>query len=582
MNRRFVKAFGLGAPLALALTSSPAPAQAPVFGTAVALDSFPRVQIERPTMNLQLGPEFGRVMGGSGADPKLIVLVHGMTSAPNDIASEGLPEPDSGTLDYARFYFSYPFVRSLMGVRATGTLRTLSGVTLSAGNWEETIGPPDSKFKIRYRYGANENVPGDHILVPSSWDGTGCPPVAVFLTRRDGSRRLMPQTKALIDHVYDTYKEVFGTRLQPKLGQTPNMIFVGHSFGTLASRMMLTNPTGSVLGESLSADQRAKANAIRDKTICLVSLAGPHEGSPVANYVAAIQGLMKNIPQPIHDSVREHAGMPGMHGATLLAMVQRDLGQPAVQDLTTDRWRSLNTGTLRPELMVRTDNSLIPVYALIGHRPSGRLGKDPHEDFTAGAARMDEREKSRSWGLMFVDYLLHWVSRSANPKGWGSTSSGSQLDQMARYNKVAFGLFGISDPGNIPLVFGADLPVFYSSLHVTRQERNWFGQMSTVVVRTNRDGIVDGDGFVGVNSGYGWNLGTGTARYFANTQTWNVPVRGNIRGSWYRVIRTERVPWADANHETIMRIDGVGTWIKTNVVDSAGPVPAAGPTSVWP
>jgi hypothetical protein len=566
LNRRL---FSLAASLVLPALSPALPIGWGAMGQ-VGIQNPPPIRTD--LSGLLLAGEFGPI--GTSTDPKLIVLVHGMSTSPNDAASEDIPEPDSGTLDFARFYFSFPFVAGLMGVGPSGSLRTLSGVRLNVGSWEEVAGTPSSRFKVRYRHAANEAVSGDHFLVPADWSGSGCPPVAVLLTRRDASQRLMPQSKALLNHVYEEYKAIFGTHQSPTLGKTPNIIFVCHSFGNLATRVVLTNPSTSVLGQALTPVERERADAIRDKTICLVSLAGPHEGSPIANYVSQIQNNLGT-----GEPAQKLRGLLDSFSVKvdLLDAVHRELGQPAVQDLTSPMWEGLNRTSLRPDLMVRKTGGLIPVYALSGHRPSGRFGRNPLQDWDTGATSAPVRERFRSTGLMFVDYLLYMV----HPDGWGTTSKGSQLDQMARYKKLGFGLLGISEPGHIERIIPLGLPVFHNAVRETRQETNLFGSTRTVVVRDNSDSLVDSDGFVGAASGYGWNLGTSSPRYFDHSATWTVGGR-TVRGSWYRIIRQENLPWADANHETIMRLGSVGAWIRANIVQQAGPVPAAGPISVWP
>jgi hypothetical protein len=102
---------------------------------------------------------------------------------------------------------------------------------------------------------------------------------------------------------------------------------------------------------------------------------------------------------------------------------------------------------------------------------------------------------------------------------------------------------------------------------------------NTIVVRTNRDGKVDSDGFVDVASGHGFRLGTNSDNFFDHSRNWTIG-GASIRGSWYRVEAPDT--WKFSNHETIHRLAPVGTWISTNIVGQAGPIPAAGAFSVWP
>jgi hypothetical protein len=102
---------------------------------------------------------------------------------------------------------------------------------------------------------------------------------------------------------------------------------------------------------------------------------------------------------------------------------------------------------------------------------------------------------------------------------------------------------------------------------------------------TAGDGLIDGDGFVHINSALGAKLGTATTNAFANTTP---------GGSWYRFYRSA----ADYhNHGSVTRSEDIGRWLRQNITGvqlanqlfgfvrtdlAAGPrVSTTGTKSVW-
>ncbi len=515
--------------------------------------------------------------------PKLLVLLHGATPAPSDGAMPGVPEPDAGTLDFTRFYFGYDFVRRLMGVPQSVGLKTLSGVVLTAQSWS-SHGAPDGNNKVRYQQGAREEVLEDRFIVPGDHTGDATPPIAALLTFRDGSKGLMHQTKAIADQVFDAYTRRFGTAAQGVSGRVPpNLIFVGHSMGCIVTRAVLTAPSEPIQGEQLTADQRLRALSLRDRALYVISLAGPHEGSPLADRATNVLDALNDVPAPLADVIN------GIFD-DLIDDVRREartnLGKDANRDLRTDVWSQLNAGVLAPHRARRGDGTLVPVYTLIGHSPGGDFFVNPlgGDQYPGGGIRLDHlgneegrRNAVRSLGLMLVDNLLHNAPGNG-PRSWGSTTSGSEFDQVARYHRKALGLT-LSAPGEEEgLPFG--FPKFYNRDHVTRPGNALLLEPATVVVRTNRDGEVDSDGLVGVKSGHGNRLGTGTDRFFDHGQTWTVAGERE-RGSWYR-LSGEGAPWQFQNHERIHRHHQTGHWLYVNIVSQAGPLVSDDDVSVWP
>jgi hypothetical protein len=526
--------------------------------------------------------DLGEAMKSSSSTPKVIVLIHGMSATPTEPSIPGVPEPKVDTLDYTRFYFSYSFARRLLGASSTEGLKTLSGTSVSGAKWDQH-GEPDSNGKVAYTIATNESSEEDHFIVPGDFSGTGTPPVSLMLVYRDASKTLMTQTKDAIDQVYTLYTSQFGSEASPKTGKIrPNIIFVGHSMGNLVTRALLSNPSGTVRNESLSARQRLRAGAIRDRTLYLVSLAGPHQGSPLADFVSSIQSGVSTVPAVVKDGLNALSSGLGdgvQQQATSMIM------NPAMVDLRTDTWTSLNQGALAPHNSKRSDGTLIPIYTMIGHRNSASLFTNPSDDTqfplggitaTLASSEPGRRNITRNGAMMVLDWILHNVP-SVRDNAWGATTD-NRFDKIARYHRKLGGLTLSAAGEDQGAPFG--LPKYFNKDHVTRTVRTLFGT-KTEVVRTNRDGESDSDGLVAALSGHGWRLGTSTNNFFAHTSEFSQPSGTDI-GSWYR-IHSDDMPWEFTSHETIHRSADTGGWIRENIVNLAGPLCAqTGVVSVWP
>ena len=520
--------------------------------------------------------DLGSAIRSTSDAPKLIVLMHGGSPRPDAEVGPFVPEPNSNSLDFTRFYFGYDFVRRLMGVsRATG-LKTLSGHNLKDGGWDRH-GPPNSKGKVQYTVGAEESDLADHFVVPGSYTGSATPPLSLMITYRDASKGLMTQSKTLVNQIHDLYTRQFGTAAAPKAGKTlPNIIFVTHSMGGIAIRTILTAPSEPIQGVSMTADERRKAGVIRNRTLYAVTIAAPHEGSPLADRAHKVVNAVESMHPTITGAI--NLLTIGLYDGIRKA-IKNSLGNDEIRDLTQSLWGQLNRGVLAPHRAARSDGTLIPIYTLIGHTPGGDYYDDP-EKFPGGGLTLDSfkgaetRNAFRSVFLMFVDYLLYNVA-GEGPKSWGRTNDRG-LDKVARYHRKALGL-ALSAPGEdqgLPLGF----PKFYSRRHLTRREKPLFGPEKTVVVRTNRDRQIDSDGHVSVTSGHGFNLGSRDAFFFDHSRNW--PTAGGDLGSWYRLSSDEN-PWEFTNHETIHRSAGTGAWLFENIIREAGPITSTADISVW-
>lgn len=487
-------------------------------------------------------------------NPTVILLVHGAT---NDPAVSGDPKP--GTLNNTKAYWGYGLVSELIGAyfqrpedmvpqppsmlvpvptsaQLGRRIKALGGNPISAGQWETAANNEDSLNHHFY-------VPGNSTANP--------PPLTLMMTYRDASKRLIPQARTFVDQVYEKINALYPTT-------KPNIIFVGHSMGGLVARYVLTPPNDPVSGESLSPIQKDRAKWIRDRTLYVVTLATPHEGSPLA---AKFEGIRDFI-QSKTSFIKPVLELMGFQNPNPITFITNVLGvTQALSHLRFDFWVEMNKGQLAPTKMSRSNGTHIPIYAMGGRTPGGSFFNDLDE-YPAGGVKVDSSmdRDSKAIGLM----LLDWGLRNAPgaPMNWGPLYSGTGFD----LDKVERGSFQLlpppktfrSPPYKLPATTLETLPFFY------RWDRN--------------DQETDNDGMVPIHSALGFRLGGAVNRPFDHTQTYAVGGK-TVRGSWYRY---NSGPWDRTNHDSICFRPTVGQWIFDNLIGKAGPNPAASAISVWP
>lgn len=487
-------------------------------------------------------------------NPTVILLVHGAT---NDPATASNPKP--GTLDGVKAYWGYGLVSELIGAyiqrpedmvpkppsmivptptsaQLARRIKSLGATPMSAAQWENSF---NSEASLNHHF----YVPGNSNANP--------PPLALMMTYRDGSKRLVPQARAFVDQVFEKVNALY-----PDV--KPNLIIVGHSMGGLVARYVLTAPNDPIASESMSQVHKDRAKWIRDRTLYVVTLATPHEGSPLPAKFIGIRDFVQSKTSFIKPVLQ----MIGFNNPDPVGFITNVAGvTQALPHLRVDFWQGLNTGALAPPKMTRTNGSHIPLYAMGGRTPGGSFFNELDE-YPAGGVKIDssmDRDK-KAVGLMMLDWGLR--NAPGAPTSWGPlhSSPGFDLDKVERGN---FQLLPPpktrrSPPYKLPAVGLESLPFFYL------WERN--------------DSETDNDGMVPIQSALGFRLGTATNRYFDHTQMWTVAGK-SVRGSWYRY---NSGPWDRTNHDSICFRPSVGQWIHENLIGKAGPNPAAGAVSVWP
>ena len=337
--------------------------------------------------------------------PKLIVLVHGATDGPENM-------PLIGKLQHARYYWGFRFVCGLMG-GGGNELFTLSNYILNAGNWKEgSYTTPVSSNLPNY---AVEEIIGNHLL--SNTRDFSQSNIKVLLTHRDGSKSLEDQADAALNQIFELYNNIYRNQNEPQI------ILLAHSMGGLVSRYILSDPY------RIGTRNSFRANFIRNRTLCLITLATPHEGSPLAAIAQGLGQLMLNQQPPyIRDLLLPQRESP------LKPLVEYlGLNRPSLVALRVDRATSNNQTIMAPFRAQRADQSLIPIYVLSGRDPSGGSLNNPNlQRVNLGNNLRDQMETA---GLVLADQVF----KNMDFRGWGPPPAGfGNLDKIQRvsFNQI--------------------------------------------------------------------------------------------------------------------------------------------------
>ena len=284
------------------------------------------------------------------ARPTLVVLLHGMSPSP-----EIDERVDSHA--FARHYWGHAFVRALLGGH---DLERVDGAPLRLDRWVSDA-PPG-------------NAAADGLVLPvGDGDDGGTPRRAALLVTRDGSRSLGDQATAAARQIAQGL-EAFSERA----GADAQVVLIGHSMGGLVARHLLTNPPIDDGPFGVPERTRDDIDRIRDRTLYLLTLGTPHEGSQAADRAMLLAQVEHIV---VDEMVRPNA----FARRWLLPLLQETasylrLDDPATQHLRSDVWEALNDpddGLLAPHRARRGDGSLVPVYALASRAPGGRFFVDP-------------------------------------------------------------------------------------------------------------------------------------------------------------------------------------------------------------
>jgi hypothetical protein len=270
-----------------------------------ALDNRLVVQTQRLGIDIQL--EIDRLRKPSGAvaqpaAPTIIVLLHGLTSqigasSPEELALSGM----AGTRRHARLYWTEPFTQSLLGGTKHLPLVTLGSADVS-GNKFYTDALPATPNEV-----PNADICDldDFVTTQDRFSTTVAPNLSVLLTHRRAGLGLVEQAmdaSAQINRCQIVFRN--------KYNVMPKFVFMGHSMGGIVTRFMLSSPTQTDVETAITNGFVAAPTAgrlasyassfnqmgfIRDRTMYVLTLASPHEGSRLADQPAKFQEKLQQV-----------------------------------------------------------------------------------------------------------------------------------------------------------------------------------------------------------------------------------------------------------------------------------------------
>jgi hypothetical protein len=522
--------------------------------------------------------------------PRLVVLMHGVTSEKQQAPEEGIT-----TSKHARWYWGSSYITGVMGFPTEPAFRVITPRTDGSMRLRTTpLGYWNHKTFTREA--TNELAP---VIYPMSWlngDLSGIatnpteiknyvrlmtkpgpnPVTAVMVTYRDGSKHLMPQTAQAIDQIYDTYKATFG---HLAADAQPQIYLVGHSFGSIIARAIIANPTGGDLwGNKLTATQRSRADFIRRRTVFVNTIAGPHQGTPSPDYSGDIAAFIKSTGKTVEQGA---AGIDAVmkippfswlgvkldfatkvRSGVAKAMDKIAGERECLQDLA--RVNEYNTGILKPDTARRgATGSLVPIYTMGGRNPGGLFYDRTRAPFVVGGLWLPysiidlfggERHQSSAAFLIGIESLMHEAGYGLEGKRPYGTAKSADADQFTSPFK------GIGPAAARPVSAGINLayPPLISGV--------LWGVAKGNPTSVGADGENDSDGFVGIDSANAASLpGTNWYRLF------NRGVYGGLN------------PWDLHNHESILHNSGTGLYLQNELIREAGPYVASGQRlSRWP
>jgi len=509
--------------------------------------------------------------------PRLVVLMHGVTSKPLEAPAEKI-----NTGGHARWYWGMGLIKGAMGFPGESYTRVITPRADGSLRFK-TVAWNDWRPEAYVKEADNELAP---VLYPMSWlngnldaiasnqseiktfiklmtkPGTN-PHTAVMVTYRDGSKHLMPQTSQAINQIYDTYMKTFG---HLNLDSQPQIYLVGHSFGGVVARAIMANPTGGDLwGNKLSANDRLKADFIRKRTVFITTMGTPHTGTHISdvamdmaafarkwgttagNAAASIDSIFK-VPPFSWLGIELNLGKT-VRTATTKVMNAISGERDCLLDLI--RMPEYNTGILNPDTLRRSPTgSKVPLYTMSGRNPGGMFYDRTRAPFVIGGQWLPysvidlfsgDRFATDAFALYAINSVMHEFGYGKKGKmPWGATSV-PELDQMIS------GLKGVGPANARPVSAPIDL-----------KDAGMVGNVLWDVLKAKpynfgADGEVDSDGFLGADSAHAYGL----------------------NGSFYRLYNKAEygalMPWDMDNHGSMMFNPGIGSYIQNELIREAGP-----------
>lgn len=453
-----------GTPTSAPIATTTMPASTTTTGVVT---TFPVATTTR-TVTLQpvLSPDTKTV---SQPSPTVLFLVHGMSDNIDTPGTGAQPDPvkcegPRDTPFYSRCEWGIDFIPGLFGKDASAAMFNLAGRDLTGMKYlTDTVAQPpiDENLGITARdangcvQDANAVEKYDpkalqHFVTAGAPVAATPPPLSVFVIWRDSTGGLVQSGLRVARQAYAALR-AFETQYR----KAAKVVFVGQSFGGLATRFVLSNPAPADVAASpagvdrlvLCPEDRAKMDYLRDRTVLALTLATPHEGSFMAEFGEPIKTALRaeladlqrgvaaaattefgTAVRAVEQAVAAILGRaPGVFAGAQqeLQRLQNVLNTPALRDLKLETMRAINLGPLSPDRARRTNGSplvgaagrLIPVYATLGRSPGSDAFDSP--DILSGFARYDEqREKVKTW-IVSTMWLSDLVVKQFFPDGFG-------------------------------------------------------------------------------------------------------------------------------------------------------------------
>ncbi len=378
-------------------------------------------------------PGTGRISSWSGNitrnfrqdTPKVIVFIHGKTSNPDDsnqLVFGPAGDPKNGEYNHFFGYWGFDQIARLLG--AGDSLQTLSGKVLTHDNWNtsflNTTPSTDDHFLVRGRSQLGRDT---------------IPELSVMITFRDGSKSLIKQTEDVIDKIDELYRDKFGGFNE----SSPNIILLGHSMGGLVARCLLTAPSDELSRNKLSQEAKTKAKSITDKTLYLITLASPHQGSSLADKVCNLGDTFEWIDR-LPDNFLKNTNYQALSSIDWSDYIREriDSKDPATQDLRTLLWKEFNLKQLAPHLAARSDKSLVPVYCFGSRSPGGPYFYNPNT--LLGGIKpweiLGDRTQFNATGQVLFDGIVTKIP-GTSPMSWGTPppEAREELDTIRRIDQ---------------------------------------------------------------------------------------------------------------------------------------------------
>lgn len=395
----------------------------------------------------------------TGQSPTLVILVHGMAH-PADSDPQLVDSPQ-----YSRGEWSVDFLRGLLGAApgSKAALHTFLGPF--ADTDYPVVGARFSATLGEASIGSNTAIPANFVsLVPvdirpaSPLDPARLPQppaVSAFITYRDATGGLVQSGERIANQAYLALRWY-----EMRFRRTPRLLFVTQSFGGVTGRFVLSMPTNAELaaasvasdGTTLSLENRRRMAYVRDRTMSLVTLGTPHEGSFLADFGVPVQRMLQDAIASLRQGVAPGSPaasfgaslrvlaelFPELAGASIatadalrttraaLEDLERRVNGRALRDLEHAFWERVNRGPLHPSRarraaspIVGASKRLIPVYAGGSRSPGGRAFTAP--ELSAFDRFASESEAERRWIVMTMgsDTFIRLVQA----RGFGSSTT---------------------------------------------------------------------------------------------------------------------------------------------------------------